>query len=66
MSHYFSQVNVTHGSHCPDTCETTVVYAALNIPRDSVKSRNEVNNANQEPSVVCIHSCLVNCYMITI
>lgn len=46
-------VNATRGSQCPDTCETTVVYAAINIPRDSVKSRNENCPAPTLTSVTC-------------
>ncbi|KTF76265.1 hypothetical protein cypCar_00036496, partial [Cyprinus carpio] len=36
-----SLVDVTRGSPCPDAHQTHVVYAALNIPQDSVKSRKE-------------------------
>ncbi|KAK7135574.1 hypothetical protein R3I94_014295 [Phoxinus phoxinus] len=43
-------VDATRGSPCPETQES-VVYAALNIPRDSVKSRNE-NSAAQALSSV--------------
>ncbi|RXN06005.1 transmembrane and immunoglobulin domain-containing 2 isoform X2 [Labeo rohita] len=45
-------VDATRGTHCPDTRET-VVYAALNIPRDSVKSRNENCPAPTLTSVTC-------------
>ncbi|XP_016340999.1 uncharacterized protein LOC107687985 isoform X1 [Sinocyclocheilus anshuiensis] len=45
-------VDATRGSQCPDTRET-VVYAALNIPRDSVKSRNENCPAPTHTSVSC-------------
>lgn len=45
-------VDATHGSPCPETQET-VVYAALNIPRDSVKSRNENSAALALSLVSC-------------
>ncbi|XP_073674776.1 transmembrane and immunoglobulin domain-containing protein 2 [Garra rufa] len=45
-------VDATCGSPCPDARET-VVYAALNIPRASVKSRNENCPAPTLTSVTC-------------
>ncbi|XP_067269486.1 uncharacterized protein si:dkey-63d15.12 [Pseudorasbora parva] len=45
-------VDATHGSPCPERRET-VLYAALNIPRDSVKSRNENSAALALTSVTC-------------
>ncbi|KAK2898804.1 hypothetical protein Q8A67_010222 [Cirrhinus molitorella] len=45
-------VDATRGSPCLDTHEN-VVYAALNIPRDSVKSRNENCPAPTLSSVTC-------------
>ncbi|XP_067251265.1 uncharacterized protein si:dkey-63d15.12 isoform X2 [Chanodichthys erythropterus] len=45
-------VDATHETRCPETHET-VVYAALNIPRDSVKSRNENSAALALTSVTC-------------
>ncbi|XP_016092376.1 transmembrane and immunoglobulin domain-containing protein 2-like [Sinocyclocheilus grahami] len=46
-------VDVTRGSPCPDAQQTHVVYAALNIPRDSVKSRKENCPAMALISVTC-------------
>ncbi|XP_043115505.1 uncharacterized protein LOC122359259 isoform X2 [Puntigrus tetrazona] len=43
-------VDATGGSQCPDT---HVVYAALKIPRDGVKSRNENCPAVTLTSVIC-------------
>ncbi|ROL49094.1 hypothetical protein DPX16_16709 [Anabarilius grahami] len=45
-------VDATHESPCPET-QQSVVYAALNIPRDSVKSRNENSAALALTSVIC-------------
>ncbi|XP_048066171.1 uncharacterized protein si:dkey-63d15.12 [Megalobrama amblycephala] len=45
-------VDATHETPCPETHET-VVYAALNIPRDSVKSRNENSAAVALTPVTC-------------